>query len=60
MFNYLSPRRNYDVSRSLWDELFSPNFFTANSSAMKTDIRETERNTCSMLNYLAITRKMLR
>ena len=43
MFNYLSPRRNYDVSRSLWDELFSPNFFTANSSAMKTDIRETEK-----------------
>ena len=43
MFNYLSPRKNYDVTRSLWDELFSPNFFTANASAMKTDIRETEK-----------------
>ena len=43
MFNYLSPRKNYDVTRSLWDELFSPNFFTANASAMKTDIRETDK-----------------
>ena len=43
MFNYLTPRKNYDVTRSLWDELFSPNFFTANASAMKTDIRETEK-----------------
>ncbi|MBQ9037649.1 MAG: Hsp20/alpha crystallin family protein [Erysipelotrichaceae bacterium] len=43
MFNYLSPRKNYEVERNIWNDFFGPSFFSTNSSVMKTDIRETEK-----------------
>ncbi len=43
MFNYLTPRKNYAVERNFWNDFFSPTFFSTNSSVMKTDIRETEK-----------------
>lgn len=43
MFNYLSPRKNFDLQRDLWNDFFSPSFFSTNTSVMKTDIRETEK-----------------
>lgn len=43
MFNYLSPRKNYEVERNIWNDFFGPSFLSTNSSVMKTDIRETEK-----------------
>lgn len=41
MFNYLTPRKNYNAERNFWNDFMTP-FFAADSNLMKTDIRETE------------------
>ena len=41
MFNYLTPRKNYNAERDFWNDFMTP-FFAGDRNLMKTDIRETE------------------